>query len=72
MCGSLCVHTHTYAYSVHRGEKGTTNYLELQLQVIASVQAWLLGAKLRYSGRATSILNHEAIAQAPSSALNIK
>ena len=39
--------------------------LELELQVAANHQMWMLGIKLRSSGWTVSALNHRAISPAP-------
>jgi hypothetical protein len=53
------------ACSAHRGQKRVSDLLGLALQVVMSCLMWVLGIKLRSSGRADSALKHQAIFPAP-------
>lgn len=43
------------------GQKGVSDLLELELQVVGNHVTWVLGTKLGSSERITSTLNHEAV-----------
>lgn len=43
------------------GQKGVSDLLELELQVVGSYVTWVLGTKPGSSDRVTSTPNHEAV-----------
>ena len=55
-----CPH-HTHLCRYPRGSEEVLDPLELELQAIVSYTKWVLGIKLQFYRRATSITNHWAI-----------
>lgn len=53
-CVSLCMHMSTGA---SRGQKRASDPLEIKLHVVVSCPTWVLGEKLRSSGRSARTLN---------------
>lgn len=64
-----CFFMHIYLYimcmpGAQGWQKKTSDLLGLELQMTMNTM-WMLGSDLRFSGRATSMLNHRAISLVP-------
>lgn len=64
-CPHKCIHS-MHIPGVSRGQKMGSGPLELKLQIVNEPQCGCQALNLRPSKRAASVLNHQAISQAPS------
>lgn len=62
MCAYLFIHVEC---NTSKGQKGASAALELELEALMSLLAWMLRAKFRSSAREVSTLTHRVISVAP-------